>query len=254
MRPVSSVLPTFLLGICALWAPSAFATWQCNPKCPTCITANAAVQNRIAIINEVSRPIIGPAYICHDPNWAAQDPEVGRWKSLITSISQQTLGGYMPPLFTAAEMFNESRGNPNAIGAPVPNRALGLMQTLPPAEEQDAMSFGDVRGYNGTEATAWPRLPNHQTPLPTPQHSIRMGIQDQVACAHQFIGALDPAAIAACYNQGPGFGEQVAAAHNDYQLVLASKPGAAQYVSSFLAFAHCTPVAPTASSTHRIYP
>lgn len=248
-------LPILLLGACTAWTPTAFAAaWQCNPKCPTCLAAQAAVQTREAIINESSKPIIGPAYTCHDPDWASQDPNVGRWQSIIDSVSQQTDNGYMPPLFTAAEMHMESGGNPDAIGAPVPNRALGLMQTLPPSEEQDAQSFGDVRGYNGTAPTAWPRLPNHQTPLPTPQHSIRMGLQDQVACAKLFVGALDPAALAACYNQGPGWGEQVAKAHNDYQLVFAGKPAAAQYVSGFLAAANCTPVAPTASTHYRIYP
>lgn len=240
------------LGLLA--APVAFAQWHCNPKCPTCIAAKAAVQKRIAVLNTVSNPIIAPDYTCHDPNWASQDPEVGRWKSLITSISQQTDDGYMPPLFTAAEMYNESRGNPDAIGAPVPNRALGLMQTLPPSEEQDAQSFGDVRGYNGTIPTAWPRLPNHQTPLPTPSHSIRMGLQDQVACAKLFIGHLDPAAIPACYMQGPGAGQQVAAAHNNYQVVFAGNPAALQYVTSFLHFAHCTPVAPNTSTHYRKYP
>ncbi len=251
---MKNVLRVVTVGLGFLASPLAFAQWHCNPKCPTCIAATAAVQQRIAILNAVSNPIIAPNYVCHDPNWAAQDPEVGRWKSLITSISQQTDGGYMPPLFTAAEMYQESRGNPDAIGAPVPNRALSLMQTLPPSEEQDSQSFGDVRGYNGTIPTAWPRLPNHQTPLPTPTHSIRMGLQDQVACGRQFIGALDPAAIAACYNQGPGWGEQVAAAHNDYQLVFAGKPAAANYVTGFLQFAHCTPVAPTTSTSYRKYP
>lgn len=249
-------IPLLTLGamaLCALHIPLAFA---CNPKCPTCIAAKAAGQQEIAVINEAARPIIAPEYTCHEPNWQEVDSgtQVGQWKSLITSTSQQVDDGYMPPLFTAAEMKMESGGNPNAIGAPVPNRALGLMQTLPPSEEQDAQSFGDIHGYNGTIPTAWPRLPNHQTPLPSPQQSILMGIQDQVACSKLFVRALDPAALAACYNQGPGWGEEVADDHNDYQLVFAGKPAAAQYVSGFLQAANCQPVAPNVSTHYRVYP
>lgn len=238
------------LPILATASPAA-----CNPQCPTCQAAQAAVARQSAIIEGVTRPIIGPAYVCHDPNWASQYQPVGRWASLIESISQQVDGGYMPPLFTAAEMYNESRGNPDAIGAPVPNRALGLMQTLPPSEEQVAMApFEDIHGYNGRTPTAWPRLPNHGTPLPSPQHSIRMGIQEQTACAKLFIGGLDPAAIPVCYSKSIALAKEVIDDHNNYQQALAGHPHTLNYVTSFLNFAHCTPVSPTASTPYRKYP
>lgn len=244
-----------VLGLAVLASPLAVAATTCNPDCPTCQAAQAAVDRRVAIIEGVTKPVIGPAYVCHDPDWASQDPSVGRWSSLISSISAQVDGGYMPPLFTAAEMHNESNGNPDAVGAPVPNRALGLMQTLPPAEEQVAEApFDDIKGYNGPTATAWPRLPNHQTPIPSPSHSIRMGIQEQVACAKLFIGALDPAAIPVCYSKSLGLAQQVAADHNNYQQVLAGHPHTLAYVTNFLNFAHCTPVSPTASTPYRKYP
>lgn len=228
--------------------------WACNPKCPTCQVAQAQVQHNLTMVNLISKPVIGPNYVCHDPNWTSQDASVGRWSSLIKQISSQTDNGYMPPIFTAAEMYNESGGNPDAIGSPVPNRALGLMQTLPPSEEQDAESWGDIHGYNGNMATAWPRLPNHSTPLPSPQHSIRMGIQEQINCV-RFVGyGLDPAAIPACYSHSIEAGREIAAAHNDYQAVLAGHPGTLAYVTKFLNFAHCTPIAPTASTPYRKYP
>lgn len=240
-------------AIAAMWLLPGAAWATCDPNCPTCQAAQAEVKQNLAVLNLISKPIIGPAYTCHDPNWPSQDASVGRWASLIQQASSQTDNGLMPPIFTAAEMFKESGGNPDAIGAPVPNRALGLMQTLPPSEEQDAISFDDVHGYNGTMATAWPRLPNHATSLPSPEHSIRMGLQDQIYCAN-YIGGLDPAAIPVCYSLSMTLAREVYLAHNDYQAVLAGHPSTLAYVSGFLNFAHCTPVAPTASTPYRKYP
>ena len=232
-----------------------FPAWAaCNPTCPTCQAAIARFEQQAAVIKAASSPIIAPDYTCHDPNWASQYQPVGQWSAMITSTANSIDGGYVPPLFVAAEMYNESRGNANAIGNPVPNRALGLMQTLPPAEEQDAQTFGDVRGNNGPTPTAWPRIFKGRTTVPTAQESLTMGVQYQNYCARYAINALDPAALAACYNEGPGAGQAVAAAHNDYQTVLAAHPNAINYVSGFLAYAHCTPVSPTASSNYRKYP
>ncbi len=245
-----SALQALPFGLCLV----ASVAYGCNPKCPTCQAAVAHVNHDIAILNAISQPVIGPAYVCHDPNWAQQDPAVGRWQSAIDSISQQTMNGIVPPLFTAAEMFKESGGNPNAIGAPVPNRALGLMQTLPPAEEEDAQVFGEVKGYNGNIPTAWPRTPPN-TPLPPALYGLRMGIQEQAACIKLFLyGNADPAALPVCYSKSIALAQEVMAAHNNYKLVLAGHPATESYVTGFLNFAHCTPIAPTASTPYRKYP
>lgn len=245
----------FLAALCLIPAVS----WAgCDPSCPTCQAAINSVKQKIALLDTVGRPIIGPEYVCHNPNWQSENANLSRWAGLIQQIAPSINyhGFSVPPLFVAAEMNDEDpAGNPDIAGPGVPNRALSLMQTLPPAEEQDAMSFNDVRGRNGWNGmpTAWPRTRVFKTPPPSAAISITMGVQDQDYCAGR-AGGLDPAAIAACYNQGPAAGLTVAAAHNDYQVALAKYPGAAAYVTRFLSFAHCQPVAPTASTPYRKYP
>ncbi len=233
--------------------------WACDPSCPTCIAAKAQLTHEITMQNLISKPVIAPNYVCHNPNWAQEYPNVGKWQSLINQTTQNVLGGYMPALFVAAEMNAESGGDPNAIGAPVPNRALGLMQTLPPAEEQDAIDFGNAAGNNQTNKgafpTQWPRTYKGKTPLPSAQKSVSMGVEYQSICARYFLNNnLDPAAIPVCYSKGIGMAQAVINGHNDYTTVLAGHPATIAYVNNFLSFARCQAVAPGTSTPYHKYP